>query len=55
MIWALRDFRVIPGWKGGNPRPNPPYNHKGLLDVNGNPKPAFSEVQRIYRSATSAR
>lgn len=54
MIWALRDFRVIPGWAGGNPRPDPPYNHKGLLDVNGNPKPAFREVQKIYRSATSA-
>ncbi len=52
MIWALRDFRVIPGWAGGNPRPDPPYNHKGLLDINGNPKPAFWEVARIYRSAT---
>lgn len=55
MIWALRDFRVIPGWAGGNPIPDPPYNHKGLLDTNGNPKPSFYEVQRIYRSATSAR
>ena len=53
MIWALRDFRVIPGWAGGNPFPDPPWNHKGLLDIAGNPKPAFWEVQRIYRSATS--
>ena len=55
MVWALRDFRVIPGWAGGNPFPDPPYNHKGLLDLNGQPKPAFWEVQRIYRSATSSR
>jgi len=54
MIWALRDFRVIPGWAGGNPVPDPPNNHKGLLDLNGNPKPAFYEVQRLYGSATSA-
>ena len=54
MVWALRDFRVIPNWAGGNPFPNPPYNHKGLLDLNGQPKPAYWEVQRIYRSATSS-
>lgn len=55
MVWAARDFRVIPGWAGGNPFPDPPYNHKGLLDVAGNPKQAFYEIQRIYGSATSAR
>ena len=55
MIWALQDFRVIPNWAGGNPIPDPPFNHKGLLDLNGRPKPAFWEVQRIYRSATSSR
>jgi beta-glucuronidase len=55
MIWALRDFRVIPGWKGGNPFPDPPYNHKGLLDLQGNPKPAFWEVRQIYRSGAGSR
>ena len=49
LIWALRDFRVKPGWDGGNPLPNPPLNQKGLLDDSGRPKPAFFVVRRIYR------
>jgi beta-glucuronidase len=49
LIWALRDFRVKPGWEGGNPFPNPPLNQKGLLDDAAHPKPAFSVVRRIYR------
>jgi len=53
MIWALRDFRVIPGWAGGNPLPDPPYNHKGLIDLQGRPKPSFWEVARIFRAAAS--
>jgi len=53
MVWALRDFRVIPGWAGGNPLPDPPYNHKGLLDLSGNPKPAFWEVARLYGSSAA--
>ena len=48
MIWALRDFRVMPGWTGGNPLPDPPFNHKGLLDLSGEPKPAFWEVRRLF-------
>jgi len=51
MVWALRDFRVMPGWTGGNPLPDPPFNHKGLLDLSGQPKPAFWEVRRIFREA----
>ena len=32
LIWNLRDFRVKPGWAGGNPFPHPPVNEKGLID-----------------------
>ena len=32
LIWNLRDFRVKPGWAGGNPLPHPPVNEKGLID-----------------------
>jgi beta-glucuronidase len=49
IYWALQDFRVRPGWSGGNPQPTPPWHRKGLLDESGAPKPAFSDVQRIYR------
>ena len=49
LIWNLRDFRVKPGWIGGNPFPKPPVNQKGLVDDAGSAKPAFSVVQEIYR------
>jgi beta-glucuronidase len=47
--WALQDFRVRPGWTGGNPRPEPPVFHKGLLDFNGVPKPAYATAQSMFR------
>jgi beta-glucuronidase len=50
IAWILRDFKVRPGWDGGNPTPQPPYNQKGLADQNGNPKPAFAVVARIYHN-----
>jgi beta-glucuronidase len=48
IVWILRDFRVQPGWKGGNPKPEPPWNHKGLVDRMGQPKPAYTEVARRF-------
>jgi len=48
LIWNLRDFRVKPGWIGGNPYPNPPNNQKGLIDDRGNAKPAFFVARDIY-------
>jgi beta-glucuronidase len=50
LIWILRDFRVKPGWEGGNPKPLPPINHKGLLSTSGEEKPAFAEIARIFRA-----
>jgi beta-glucuronidase len=55
LVWILRDFRVQPGWKGGNPKPEPPWNHKGLVDRNGRPKPAFAEVARRFSDTPSTR
>jgi beta-glucuronidase len=49
LIWNLRDFRVKPGWAGGNPIPSPPVNHKGLVEDSGKLKPAFPVVQEIFR------
>jgi beta-glucuronidase len=47
--WALEEFRVRPGWQGGNPRPHPPVHEKGLLTFDGqNKKPAWFDIQRIF-------
>ena len=55
IVWALRDFRVHPTWGGGNPKPNPPWNNKGLIDENGAAKPVFGLVQREFRATRAFR
>jgi hypothetical protein len=57
MVWILKDFRVTPGWKGGNStqRSTPPWNNKGLIDQTGAFKPAFYEMRRIWRSTPPLR
>jgi beta-glucuronidase len=41
---------VRPSWNGGNPRPNPPVHAKGLITQDGVRKPAFFELQRIFKA-----
>jgi beta-glucuronidase len=48
LIWNLRDFRVKPGWAGGNPLPHPPVNEKGLIDDLGRKKLAYGVVRNVY-------
>jgi beta-glucuronidase len=50
IYWALEEFRVRPGWDGGDPHPDPPWHEKGLISRTGQRKPAFADVQRAYRS-----
>jgi beta-glucuronidase len=50
LVWNLHDFRVKPGWAGGNPYPQPPVTAKGLIDDNGYRKPAFYVVQKVFHS-----
>jgi beta-glucuronidase len=50
IAWLLRDFRVRPDWEGGNPKPQPPWNQKGLMDQFGRKKPAFAEAARLFKS-----
>ena len=50
LVWILRDFRVKPGYDGGNPQPTPPYNRKGLVDETGARKPSFDTVKRLFRN-----
>jgi beta-glucuronidase len=50
IYFALQDFAARPGWGGGDPWPQPPWVQKGLVDLNGNLKPAFSLVSSIYHA-----
>jgi beta-glucuronidase len=51
VYWAIEEFRVRPGWEGGNPRPNPPIHEKGLLRFGDrSKKPGWFDVQRWYAS-----
>ena len=49
IAWILQDFKVRPGWEGGNPEPSPPYNKKGLVDEDGHRKPAFAITRKLFR------
>jgi beta-glucuronidase len=48
IAWILQDFKVRPGWSGGNPVPDPPWVHKGLIDQNGNVKPVYAVTKQAY-------
>jgi beta-glucuronidase len=50
IYWALQEFRVRPNWDGGNPHPDSPIHAKGLLHFDGEKKPAWFDVQRIYKA-----
>lgn len=50
MYFALQDYVAFPTYSGGDPRPDPPFNQKGLVDFAGNPKPGFPVVSQIYHS-----
>jgi beta-glucuronidase len=50
IYWILQDFAAAPGWAGGNPRGTAPFVQKGLVDLQGNLKPAFSVVAAIYHA-----
>jgi beta-glucuronidase len=50
IYWALNEFRVRPGWDGGNPRPSPPIHQKGLVTYDRSRKAAWFDVQRLFTS-----
>ena len=50
IIWLLRDFKVRPDWDGGNPKPEPPYNQKGLVTPQGERKPSYFEARRLFQA-----
>jgi len=55
MYWALEEFRVRPGWSGGNPRASPPIHQKGIIAFDGTKKPAYFDVQRIFKGTRQIR
>lgn len=50
IVQTLQDFVAFPGYNGADPSPDPPFNQKGLIDVDGNPKPAFAVVSSSYHA-----
>jgi beta-glucuronidase len=50
IYWILQDFAARPGWGGADPRPDPPFVQKGVVDTSGNPKPAFSVISSLYHA-----
>ena len=55
IVWILKDFRVQPGWDGGNPKPSPPVLTKGLVSETGARKPAFADLARRFRDTPPLR
>lgn len=50
LYWTLDEFRVRPGWDGGNPRATPPYHQKAVIAFDGTRKPAFADLQNGFHS-----
>lgn len=50
ILQTLQDFVAMPGYNGGDPWADPPFNQKGLLDTSGNPKPAFAVVSQSFHA-----
>ncbi|HWF24754.1 MAG TPA: glycoside hydrolase family 2 TIM barrel-domain containing protein [Solirubrobacteraceae bacterium] len=50
MYFALQNYAAYPGYNGGDPLSDPPFNEKGVIDFQGNPKPSASVIGSIYRS-----
>jgi len=55
IMWILRDFQVRPNWDGGNPRPEPPTNFKGVVTRGGAKKPAFGDAAAAFNAVPSLR
>ncbi|HWK17318.1 MAG TPA: glycoside hydrolase family 2 TIM barrel-domain containing protein [Solirubrobacteraceae bacterium] len=50
VYFTLQEFRVAPGWVGGDPLPDSPIHQKGLISFTGFKKPAYYVVRQIFRA-----
>ena len=57
IIWLLKDFRVVPNWRGGNDPAyaTPPWNNKGLIDESGALKPSFGAIANAFHGTRPLR
>jgi beta-galactosidase/beta-glucuronidase len=53
--WTLQEFRVRPGYTGGNPRGEAPYHQKGPIDRFGNARPIFNVLKELYSATPQLR
>jgi beta-glucuronidase len=50
IYFNLQDFAARPGWDGSNPLGTPPFVTNGVLDVNGNEKPAYGVLSDTFHA-----
>jgi beta-glucuronidase len=50
MYFAMQNYVAYPGYNGGDPLANSPFNEKGVIDFQGAPKPAAATISSIYHS-----
>lgn len=50
IYWTLQEFKISPGWDGGNPWASPPLHQKGVVSYAGAKKPGFFFLQARYRA-----
>jgi hypothetical protein len=48
IYFNLQDFASKPGYAGSNPLGTPPFVTNGVLDLDGNPKPAFVVLESLF-------
>ncbi|HEY5317907.1 MAG TPA: glycoside hydrolase family 2 TIM barrel-domain containing protein [Solirubrobacteraceae bacterium] len=48
LYFALQNYVAYPGYNGGDPVANSPFNEKGVIDFQGNPKPSAATMSSIY-------
>ncbi len=50
VYFTLQEYAAGPGYSGGNPWADSPFNQKGLVTLQGTLKPAFATVAAIYHA-----
>jgi beta-glucuronidase len=48
--FTVQNYVAYPGYSGGDPLSNPPFNEKGVIDFQGAPKPGAATISQIYHS-----
>ena len=54
IYWALQEFRVRPGWDGGNPRAQPPIHQKGIITLRRRAQAGVRRPAAAFSATTSS-